>query len=85
MVRSQLRRAVAILVLTSLLSLIPGSAGAAARRPHGDHDRAVPAKPRVESRRSPGVWSLALFFLEKMGVQIDPNGITFSPTLDGPH
>jgi hypothetical protein len=83
MVRPQLRRAAAALALTSLLSLVPGSASAAVR-PHGEHGRTTTStKARAESRSS-GLRRLALLFLEKMAVTIDPNGIAISsPNPDG--
>jgi hypothetical protein len=84
MVRLQLRRAAAALALTSILFLIPGNASAAAR-PHGDHGRAISAKPQVESRRGPGLLNLALVLLEKMSVKIDPNGLTTNPDPTDPH
>jgi hypothetical protein len=86
MVRSQLRRAAAALALTSILSLIPGSASAAAR-PRGDHGRVASMKPRaeVQSRRNPGLLNLVWILLEKMAVKMDPNGLTNSPDTTDPH
>jgi len=86
MVHSQLRRPTAALALAALLSLIPGSASAAGR-PQREPGRMASAKPRVESRRSPGMLSLALLLLEKTGIRIDPNGngLTTSPDGTDPH
>jgi hypothetical protein len=84
MVRPQLRRTIAAFTLTSILSLIPLGSASAAVRLSGEHGNSPRSEVR-EKNWSSRLRNLFVFFLEKMPVKMDPNGITTYPDPNDPH